>query len=95
MTRDPSLEAAVHRWVARLEWTPIEIHRAEVLIERAGRRRTVVRVSIGEVTGAAPTTATSHADAYVAVSNAFRDMRRQLLDRGAAVTRSASIALAS
>src|SRR5689334_6961928 len=69
MPLDPSLEAAVHRWVARLEWTAIEIHRAEVLIERAGRRRTVVRVSIGPVTGVAPTASTSHVDAYVAVSN--------------------------
>jgi len=95
MPRDGSLEAAVHRWVARLEWTPIEVHRAEVMIERVGRRRTAVRVSIGSVTGAAPTAATSHADAYVAVSNAFREVRRQLLARGTTVARSASLALAS
>jgi hypothetical protein len=81
--------------VARLEWTPIEVHRAEVMIERIGRRRTAVRVSIGPVTGAAPTAATSHADAYVALSDAFRAVRRQLLDRGTAVARRSSLALAS
>lgn len=75
----------------------VEAYRAEVMvmIERAGRRRTVVSVSIGPVTGAAPDATTSHVDAYVAVSNAFRDVRRQLLDRGRAATRSAQLAAAS
>jgi hypothetical protein len=95
MTRDPSLEAAIHRWVARLEWASVEVHRAEIVIERIGRRRTAVHVSIGRVTGASPTATASHADAYVAVSSAFREVRLQLLDRGPAVTRSSSLALAS
>lgn len=68
---------------------------AEVMIERTGRRRTVVRVTIGPVTGAAPTAATDHIDACVAVSNAFRAVRHQLLDRGTAVARRSSFALAS
>lgn len=95
MPRDPSLEAAVHRWVARLEWTSIEVHRAEVVIERIGRRRTGVRLRIGPVTGDAPTVATGHADAYVAVSNAFRAVRQRLVDRDTPVVRRSPLALAS
>jgi ribosome-associated translation inhibitor RaiA len=94
MLRDPSLEAAIHRWVARLGSLNVEIHRAEVAIERLGRRRTAVRVSIGSVDGTAPAAAADHADAYVAVSDAFRAVHRQLLPRRVARGRRPVLALA-
>jgi ribosome-associated translation inhibitor RaiA len=92
MPRDPSLEAAIHRWVARLESMSVRVQRAEVAIEPVGRRRTSVQVYIGALDGVAPQATTAHADAYVAVSDAFREVRRQLLSRATA-PRKASLAL--
>lgn len=94
LPRDPSLEAAVHRWVARLESMGAEIRGAEVTIEPMGRRRTSVRASIGPSSGARPAAESSHIDAFVAVSEAFRALHRQLLARAAAASRRPTLALA-
>jgi ribosome-associated translation inhibitor RaiA len=78
--RDPALEAAVHRWVARLESEMEDALRLEVMIDRSGRRRTSVDLTLCASDGPR-TAATSHKDAYVAVSDAFRALRMQLLGR--------------
>ena len=92
MPSDPSLEAAIHRWVARLEGMNIGVRRAEIVVERLGRRRTAVRLRIGSADGTPRWATTSHVDAYVAVSDAFRDVWRQL--RAAPVARRSPVALA-
>jgi len=83
MTHDPSVEASVHRWVARLESASRPIHKASIAIERAGRRCTAVCLKLELVDGTAPTATASREDAYVAVADAFRAARRQLLARSA------------
>jgi len=93
MPRDPSLEAAIHRWVARLEGMNARVQRADVTVEPLGRRRTSVSVFVGAIGGVTPQATTSHVDAYVAVSDAFREVRRQLIGRATA-PRSAPVALA-
>jgi hypothetical protein len=85
-TRDQALEAAVHRWVTRLE--PILVDddlRIDVTIE-LNRRRTAVRLKWSGGPEDVGTTATSHADPYVAVSDAFRTVRQQLLERRSSTT---------
>jgi ribosome-associated translation inhibitor RaiA len=93
MPRDPALEAAIHRWVARLEWMNVGVQRAEVSVERIGRRRTSVSLQIGANDGSAPSATASHADAYVAVSDAFHGVQRKLV-RSPVHARRASLALA-
>jgi ribosome-associated translation inhibitor RaiA len=78
--RDPALEAAVHRWVARLESAIEHAQQVEVMIERARRCTTVGLTLSGGLEGPRKA-ATSHKDAYVAVSDAFRALRQQLLCR--------------
>ena len=70
----------MHRWVARLEAAVEDALRVEVKIERSGRRRTMVGLTLTGSDGSR-TTATSHEDAYIAVSDAFRALRMQLLCR--------------
>jgi hypothetical protein len=78
--RDAALEAAVHRWVARLESEMEDALRLEVMIDRRARRGTSVDLTLCGADGPR-TAATSHKDAYVAVSDAFRALRMQLLGR--------------
>lgn len=78
--RDTSLESAIHRWVARFEALNIRVRRALVTIEASGRRRTSVCLALALANSAAPTVSNSHADAYVAISEAFRAVRRRLLE---------------
>jgi ribosome-associated translation inhibitor RaiA len=80
-TRDPSLEAAVHRWVARLESDIEDALQVDVMIERVGRRGTTVGLTLSGGVDGPRKAATSHKDAYVAVSDAFRALRQQLLYR--------------
>jgi hypothetical protein len=56
-----------------------------VSIDRRGRRRTLVGLTLSGSDGT-HTAATSHHDAYVAVSDAFRALRHQLLGRSAIAT---------
>ena len=79
-------EAAIHRWVTRLEHVHDRIVRCQVTVEQPHRRHRrgrpfeihVVLEWWGE------TIATSrhhHEDIYVAIADAFRAARRQLLDQ--------------
>lgn len=81
--RDPALEAAVHRWVARLESCIADTLHVDVMIERVGRRCTTVGLTLSGGADWTRKAATSHKDAYVAVSDAFRAVRHQLLRRSA------------
>jgi ribosome-associated translation inhibitor RaiA len=78
--RDLALEAAVHRWVARLESAIEDALHVDVTIERA-RRNTSVGLTLSGGSSGSRKAATSHKDAYVAVSDAFRALRQQLLCR--------------
>ena len=79
MPHDPSVEASVQRWVDRLGWTNVEIESASVSIERTGWRRTSACLTLVLAGGEALTTAISRSDIYVAVADAFREARKQLL----------------
>ena len=79
--RDPSLEAAVHRWVARLESIIVDAVRVDVLIDRVSRGSTMVGLTVCGGAEGTRTAATRHKDAYVAVSDAFRALRQQLVCR--------------
>jgi hypothetical protein len=78
MPKDASVEAAVHRWVARLEALRIAVQRAEVTIEASGRRRTVITLTLRLTDGSMWTAATAHADRYVGVADVFRAMKQQV-----------------
>ncbi len=89
MSPSPAVEASVERWVGRLEHTYDRIQRCSVVIDvphkrhRQGRQFQVridlqipgraIAVTHDPVDG-------SHEDVYVALSDAFRAARRQLLD---------------
>src|ERR1044071_5611975 len=77
--RNPSIESAIHRWVARFEAMRFEGRRAGAIVESGGRGRTTVRLSLGLASGMSRTVTTTHTDPYVAVSDAFRAVRQQLL----------------
>ena len=77
--RNPSIESAIHRWVARFEAMRFEVRRAIAVVEPAGRNRTTVHLAMVLATGASRTVTTTHTDPYVAVSDAFRSVRQQLL----------------
>ena len=87
MVRDASVEASVHRWVARLESPTVSVQRALITIEQVGRSRTKVYVKLDLVDGTASIATTAHADIYVAVADAFRAVRRELLERVATPSR--------
>jgi ribosome-associated translation inhibitor RaiA len=79
--RDPALEAAVHRWVSRLEpMVGEDVLSVDVTIELS-RRRTAVSLKLCGGDDDVGTATTSHTDPYVAVSDAFRAARQQLLER--------------
>src|SRR6476619_1418258 len=77
--RNPSIESAIHRWVARFEAMRFEVRRAIAVVESAGRHRTTVHLAMVLASGASRTVTTTHTDPYVAVSDAFRSVRQQLL----------------
>ena len=79
--RDLALEAAVHRWVARLESAIEDALHVDVTIQRVGRRSTAVGLTLSGGSSGSRKAATSHKDAYVAVSDAFRALRQQLICR--------------
>lgn len=78
LSRDPSVEAAIQRWVDRLDWS-VEIGMAQVVVERAGWRRVTVHATLVLGNGKELTFSTSHTDIYVAVADAFRGARKRLL----------------
>ena len=77
--RNPSIESAIHRWVARFEAMRFEVRRAIAVVEPAGRNRTTVHLAMALASGPSRTVTTTHTDPYVAVSDAFRSLRQQLL----------------
>jgi hypothetical protein len=81
LARNPSLESAIHRWVARLEAMQIAVRRADVTVEAAGRRRTSVSLAVSLADRIEPDVVVAHADPYVAIAEAFRVVRRQVLAR--------------
>lgn len=85
-SHDHSLEGAVHRWVARFEGMRFDVRGATAVIERSGRKETRVGLTIMLAGGACSTAASTHTDPFVAVSDAFRAVRRDLLAPSAAVT---------
>lgn len=82
MARDASVEAAAHRWVARLEAAGLSI-RGVFLEIHAQRRGKAVCLKLELSGGSAATASTARDDIYVAVGDAFRAARRQLLERTA------------
>lgn len=100
----PSAEAAIERWVARLEHVHdriIHVHATVSVPHRHGRKRDFeVHLKL-DISGAEIVTRLAkHEDVYVAIADAFRAARRQLLDelenrrgyvRAPFVTRHASV----
>jgi hypothetical protein len=80
---NPSIEAAAHRWLVRLEPMIGEVRRCALSIERGSRNRTAVCLTITFADWTSVTCAASQPDAYVAISDAFRGVRRQVLERRA------------
>lgn len=76
---DVSLVSAVYRWVARLEAMHLPVLSAGIAIDSPNRRTTGVSVTLTLADGQIAVAATTHADPYVAVSDAFRAIRRRLL----------------
>ncbi len=79
IARDPSIESAVHRWVARFEAMRLEVRRASAIVEPGGRGRTTVKLTLVLADGASRTADATRPDPYVAISDAFRSVRQQLL----------------
>ena len=77
--RNPSIESAIHRWVARFEAMRFEVQRVVAIIEAAGRSRTTVQLTMVLVDGTSQTVVSTRTDPYVAVADAFRSVRQQLL----------------
>lgn len=88
---DPSVEAAIQRWVDRLGWTNVEIEQVSVSLERSGWRRTSVCLTLSLADGKSLTAAITHLDTYVAVADVFREVRKQLLGIAAAAASPAAI----
>jgi ribosome-associated translation inhibitor RaiA len=84
MTRSPSVEAQIQRWVAKLEKTHGRITHCATWIElphRHGRKGNAFRVRIELGTpGDTLVSDQTHHDAHAAIGQAFRAARRQLLD---------------
>jgi hypothetical protein len=87
MARDPSVEASVHRWIARLESANVPLCSADITIEKTDGERTAVHLKLDPAGGPSSTIITSHDEIYVAVADAFRSARRQLLARPEACDR--------
>lgn len=80
----PAAEAAIERWVARLETIHqriLHVHATVSVPHRhAPRREFEVHLKL-EIAGAEIVTRLArHADVYIAIADAFRATRRQLLD---------------
>jgi len=81
-----SVEAAIHRWVARLEHVHDRIVRCHVKVEQPHKshrqgREFEVHVVLEWWGENIATSKHRHADIYVAIADAFRASRRQLLDQ--------------
>jgi len=87
MARSPGLETAAERWLTRLEHSYARIHNCHVAIglpHRHRRRGAAFQVKLVlAVPGSEDVVAhdQDHADAYVALAEAFNAARRELRDR--------------
>ena len=89
MDPSPALESFAHRWAAKLANIYDRIERCEVVIERPHQRQhqgqqvhvrvTVVVPGPDIVVSSEPDLDGEHEDAYIAVRDAFRAARRQLV----------------
>lgn len=84
LERSPNAEAAIERWVARLEDVHDRILHVHAIVgvphRHARRREFEVHLKI-DISGAEIVTRLArHEDVYVAIADAFRAARRQLLD---------------
>jgi ribosomal subunit interface protein len=79
-----AVEAAVQRWIARLEHLSERMTKCSVTLDQPHKRRRhggEYHVSIVlEVPGAELAATHDHVDVYVAIADAFRALRRQLQD---------------
>jgi ribosome-associated translation inhibitor RaiA len=90
MTPSPTVEAAIHRWVERLDLVFDRIEHCAVVIEvphqhhqrgRMFRVRVDLAVPDRTITVSRdPGLDHAHEDVYVAITDAFRAARRQLVD---------------
>jgi ribosomal subunit interface protein len=84
LDRSDSAEAAVERWVARLELMHARLIKCEVVIDRPHRRSRSsdfhVRVLV-EAPGIELASSAERADIYIAIADAFRAAHRQLRDK--------------
>jgi ribosomal subunit interface protein len=86
MSPSPALRTVIERWVARLELHHDQIQHCSVIIEQPHRHHHRGRPICAHIVVTVPgrEIAVSHSagesDAYVAVANAFRALRRQLQD---------------
>jgi ribosome-associated translation inhibitor RaiA len=82
--RSPSVEAAIERWLGRLESVHSRIQRISVHVSqphKSHRQGREFQVSVMvEIPGRTIPVTQSHEDIYLAVSDAFRTARRMLLD---------------
>jgi ribosome-associated translation inhibitor RaiA len=74
---DPSVESAIYRWVARLEAIQIGVARAKVTVEALGHRRVAVCLTVTLMDGSLRAADAIHPDVYLALEEAFRDLKRQ------------------
>jgi len=84
MPNSPAAEAAIHRWVARLEHVYSRIQRCAVVFEQPHRNQRHgnefhVRIDLS-VPDRDIAVSRDSEDAYLAISEAFRAARRQLQD---------------
>lgn len=80
-----AVEAAIQRWVARLQHISDRISRCRVFVMQPHRRHRSgkdfeVHVHLAVPGDELAASRTHHEDVYVAVADAFRAVRRQLLD---------------
>jgi hypothetical protein len=90
MSSSAAVEGAVRRWAQRLQRCYDRLHSCSVLIERPHNHRTHgnhfhVRVDLAVpgrqiTTSREPERDPGHEDVYVAIADAFRTARRQLLE---------------
>ena len=85
MPASGGVEAAIHRWVARLEHVYDRIVACRVVVDQPHRRHRSggefhLRVVLSVPGEDVAVDQVRHADVYVAVADAFRAVRRQLQD---------------
>lgn len=86
LPQSDAVEAAIHRWVARLEHVHDRIIRCEVKIAQPHKshrhgREFEIHVVLEWWGENIATSHHGHEDIYVAIADAFRASRRQLLDQ--------------